>query len=93
MFVSPFSMWEIAIKNQIGKLDLPLPFNKVFDEVEDGFSLINWEKDDLLTYRNLPLHHRDPFDRMIISQAKTRSLCLVSADKQLGDYEIEKIIL
>ncbi len=91
--VSLMSLWEITIKVQIAKLTLPMPLEEFFQIVESGFSVIDFSTVDIEFYSALPLHHRDPFDRMIIAQAQARGLCLVSADQQLARYELKKIIL
>ncbi len=93
VFISPFSLWEIAIKNQIGKLNLPIPFNEFGGQIADCFELLPWQLADIDQYSKLPLVHRDPFDRMIIAQALNNGLRIVSADKIFASYDIDCLTL
>lgn len=89
--VSAASAWEMAIKQSIGKLSLPGPAESwlpgVFDEL--GFDLLPITADDALAVRALPWHHRDPFDRLLVAQARRRGLTLVSHDARLAAYGVE----
>lgn len=92
VFVSIVSIWEIAIKVSIGKLTLLAPFetirsNLVALDVEE----LPISFDDAVIYLSLPLHHRDPFDRMLIAQAVNRSLAIVSQDRQFDAYSIQRV--
>ena len=63
-------MWEISIKNRIGKLPLPNGVSEIFDEVErNGFGFIGVDRQCVEIYNTLPLIHRDPFDGIIIATA------------------------
>jgi PIN domain nuclease of toxin-antitoxin system len=89
---SVVSIWEIAIKLNIGKL-------KIEHSVEDIYQLLAQlkietlpiERLDLDRYLTLPLHHRDPFDRLIISQAIERELILISADGSFEPYPVQRL--
>jgi len=86
--VSAASAWEIAIKVTFGKLRMP-PDIDIEQEIEHGGFLplpIEIAHTDAL--RRLPALHRDPFDRILIAQAATEGLTLVSADRQLDPYDI-----
>lgn len=86
--VSVASAWEIAIKVSIGKLKLP-PDLDLERELEDGGLLpLPIEIAHTEALRRLPVLHRDPFDRMLIAQATTEALTLVTADRQLEPYDI-----
>ncbi len=90
VFVSIASLWEIAIKVNIGKLTLAFPFN----EMQSNLTAVNITQlpihfNDLQTYLSLPLHHRDPFDRIFIAQAINHSLTFVSQDSQMKRYDIQ----
>ena len=88
--VSAASAWEMAIKQSNGKLALPGPAESwlpgVFDEF--GFDLLPITVDDALAVRALPWHHRDPFDRLLVAQAKRRGMTLVTRDPRLAEYGV-----
>ena len=94
VFVSAVSLWEIAIKINIGKLNIVTSF----EEIKENMNALNIQElpiefDDSLAYTGLPIlkEHKDPFDRMIVAQAMRRSLILVSADKKLDAYLISRL--
>jgi PIN domain nuclease of toxin-antitoxin system len=94
VFVSAVSLWEIAIKINIGKLNIVTSF----EEIKENMIALNIQKlpiefDDSLAYISLPIlkEHKDPFDRMIVAQAMRRSLTLVSADKKLDAYPVNRL--
>jgi PIN domain nuclease of toxin-antitoxin system len=84
-FVSSASIWEVAIKARLGKIDADP--HKLFDQIAaNGFQeLPVWSKHALLAAK-LPLHHTDPFDRLLIAQAMSEPLHLLTADAQLRQY-------
>src|SRR5947209_2262693 len=85
---SVVSAWEIAIKSSLGKLALPRGFD-VAEEVErDGFLPLAVEMEHAAGVLRLPSRHRDPFDRMLISQAIAEGLTLVTGDPQLDSYGV-----
>ena len=87
IMVSSASLWECAIKASIGKLDLPEDF---FDSVpEAGYEVMPIRISHLNVYRTLPMHHRDPFDRMLVAQARAEALTLISRDPGIAKYDIE----
>ncbi len=91
IFVSIASLWEISIKANIGKLDLAAPFSTI----EPNLAALDITQlpitfKDLEIYLSLPLHHRDPFDRLLIAQAMNHSLTLVSQDAQMNAYSIQR---
>jgi PIN domain nuclease of toxin-antitoxin system len=87
VFVSAVSAWEAGIKVALGRLEIP-------DTVEAGVLASGFEK-LLITFSHaeraasLPPHHRDPFDRMLISQAQAEGLTFVTHDRVLEDYDVE----
>ncbi len=95
IFVSIVSFWEIAMKSRKQKI----LFSCELDEIEDRFQKTDFELlpisiEDTIRFYNLPLYrqdHKDPFDRILISQALNRSLPLVTSDSKFNDYPIEKI--
>jgi PIN domain nuclease of toxin-antitoxin system len=90
-FLSSASLWEITIKRQIGKLDLNISLEELFEYIDrNQFEIIPITYDHLLTLSNLPFHHRDPFDRLIVSQAIAENLIVISKDKGLKKYKIKQ---
>lgn len=92
VFVSAASVWEMAIKQQIGKLKLPGPVHSwLRAELADrDVQTLPIDFDAAAAVANLPMHHRDPFDRVIIAQAG-RSLTVVTHDKRFGEYAVDVI--
>ena len=88
-FVSISSLWEISIKNRIGKLPLPNDLSGVFTEVEmNGFGIIGINQGCLETYNTLPLLHRDPFDGIIIATALLQEMTIITADENIQKYNV-----
>ncbi len=85
--VSNASLWECAIKASIGKLDLPEDF---FDSIpEAGYEVMPIRISHLNVYRTLPMHHRDPFDRILVAQARAEALTLISRNPEIAKYDVE----
>jgi len=91
LFFSAASSWEIAIKYSLGKLPLPSPPSLyVSTRLRDGgVSPLPIEHAHALRAAELPRHHRDPFDRLLVAQAQLDKLALVTVDEQFAPYEIE----
>jgi PIN domain nuclease of toxin-antitoxin system len=88
--ISIASLWEIAIKLSIGKLSLRSNYESIESSLEPaGIDLIPISFADTVRIINLPLHHRDPFDRILIAQAMNHSLTLVSCDAAFTAYPIQ----
>ena len=92
-WVSIASLWEITIKVSIGKLNVAEPIAPFLSrELQNNkFIALDITFDHLAELSNLPLHHRDPFDRLIVSQAVGSSMSIVSADGALDAYGISRI--
>lgn len=86
--VSMATVWELEIKKGIGKLHDVLNWEKIWGS---GVALLDIEVDDAIIAGSLPLHHRDPFDRMIIAQAKRRGLPIVTRDRAFEHYGVPVI--
>lgn len=86
--LSAASAWEIAIKCAIGKLTLPVDADIATEIAHSGFLSLPVELAHAEDVRRLPLLHRDPFDRLLVSQARVEGLTLVTADAQLAAYGI-----
>ncbi len=87
------SVWEIVIKEQLGKLCLGMPVDEFVHEYIEkrDLNVIDITLPHLITYSALPLAHRDPFDRLLVSQAQTIKIPIVTADKQLSRYSVELV--
>jgi len=90
LFLSAASSWEIAIKYALGKLPLPLPpVEYVPSRMEtSGTSPLPVQHSHALHAGSLPLHHADPFDRLLIAQAQLENLKILTADSQFEAYEV-----
>lgn len=84
--VSAASVWEMSIKQALGKLRLDGDIDMVLAE---DFEPVPITFDDARRAGSLPEHHRDPFDRMLVAQAQARDLVLVSRDPALESYEVD----
>ena len=92
VFISLVSLWEIAIKTNMGKLIFPIPFSQLQPElITQNFTQLPITFSDLEIYHGLPLHHRDPFDRLLISQAINHNLIFISRDTEFGPYPIQQV--
>ena len=92
-FVSVASIWEIAIKKSIGKLDFPFDLNNLVDILENnGFFILDILSKHATAIEILPLVHRDPFDRIIFAQALTEEMQLISVDKIFDDYLVGTMV-
>ena len=90
---SSAGLWEIAIKVSIGKLDLLRPYNKLIPQQleENDINVMPIELSHLAKVIELPFYHRDPFDRLIIAQALTEDLPIVSSDTIFSQYAVRLI--
>jgi PIN domain nuclease of toxin-antitoxin system len=90
LWISAASTWEIAIKVSLGRLRLPLPPAEYIEDRRNRLSalLINVDHRHAGAVANLAWHHRDPFDRLLIAQAKEMELTLATADRGLAAYEV-----
>ena len=82
VFLSVVNGWEIQIKAQLGKLTLPKPLRVLLQEeqVTNGFRVLPVTLEHVYALDSFPLHHRDPFDRLLIAQAHQEGLTLVTHD-------------
>jgi len=94
LYLSVASCWEIAIKYQLGKLSLPEePTTFIAPRlVRDGIRDLPVLLEHAVGVGRLPPIHRDPFDRLLVSQAKAEKMPLVSADAELARYDVEVIM-
>lgn len=93
VWISVASLWEIIAKVQVGRLVLPSPVGEYLrGKLKDnGVLVLALTFDHVRRLENIPLHHRDPFDRILIAQSLEESLPLVTADHQFEKYSVELI--
>ena len=90
VFVSIASVWEIAIKMPLGRLRMPL--DRVRSLItESGFVTLGIHLPHALGVADLPDHHRDPFDRMLVTQARIEDLTLVTRDPAISRYDVKTV--
>jgi PIN domain nuclease of toxin-antitoxin system len=87
--ISAVVVWEMAIKRRLGKLDAPSDLLEQFERA--GVELLPITARHADRVGTLPLHHRDPFDRLLIAQAEIEGLALITADDELSRYGVEII--
>ncbi len=89
LHVSVATLWECAIKSAIGKLDIPAGFHQI---VAGSYHMLGIEVVHLEAHVNLPLHHRDPFDRMLIVQAQSHGLIILTQDSVFTRYDVQVLL-
>lgn len=87
VLVSIASPWEMSIKARIGKLDM-CGSDAVARIADEKMQLIQLSAEHLLTLETLPMHHRDPFDHLIIAQAKVEGVPIITSDAQMTAYGV-----
>ena len=85
LHVSIATLWECATKSSIGKLEVPDDFYRI---VADDYEILEIETSHLEALGHLPLHHRDPFDRMLVVQARLGGLTLLTRDPDIARYDV-----
>ena len=91
VFLSMASVWEMQIKYQLGKLELDLPLRTIIQEQckNNGLQILPIETSHIFALADLPFHHKDPFDRIILIQSKLENLKLASLDTVFHQYAVE----
>jgi PIN domain nuclease of toxin-antitoxin system len=90
VLISIVSLWEIAVKTRVGKLQADI--KEISDAVEHGdFKLLDIEMEHLITLAALPMHHRDPFDHLLIAQAITEDATFISEDRNVARYPVRTL--
>jgi PIN domain nuclease of toxin-antitoxin system len=91
IFLSPVSVWEITIKQTAGKLAGPAD---LVERVSDmGFRELPVTHAHAIVAGRLPMHHRDPFDRMLVAQATVEGLTLVTRDTNIQRYDVDTLVV
>ncbi|NJL28841.1 MAG: type II toxin-antitoxin system VapC family toxin [Thermoanaerobaculia bacterium] len=91
--LSTASLWEMAIKTSLGKLEILLPISRLVDEqvLGNGIDVLAIAPRHLDTLASLPFHHRDPFDRLLIAQSISENLPILGHDDTFDAYPIERV--
>ena len=90
--VSSISLWEIALKRNLGKLDFDYSIDDIAKMcVDSAIALLNIRPDELDDLARLPFIHRDSFDRLLISQARTRNLTIITKDSIIPKYDVQTV--
>ena len=89
LHVSMASLWECAIKTSIGKLAVPDGFYRI---VSNDYEILGIEVAHVEACASLPLHHRDPFDRLLVAQAQLGGLVLISRDRNIARYDVPTVV-
>ena len=91
LFVSIASIWEMTIKSSLGKLNLTIPLSDLIAQklIPSDIQLLPIQLEHLAVLQILPFHHRDPFDRILIAQAISDRLTLLSTDAAFKSYDVD----
>jgi len=91
LYLSSATVWEIAVKASIGKLQFPEPIRTLIprETIRQGLRPLPVTYTHALGVYDLPLHHRDPFDRLLVAQARAEDMVLIAADHDLEKYTVE----
>lgn len=89
LYLSMASIWEMQIKYQLGKLNLKLSIEDMVttQQLDNDLKILDIDVKHIYQLNNLPLHHNDPFDRLILAHALTESILLISADTKFKHYD------
>jgi PIN domain nuclease of toxin-antitoxin system len=93
VFLSAASAWEIAVKNSLGRLPLPAPAAEYIPNLRErhGIAPLPLSEEEAVYLPRLPKLHRDPFDRMLVSQAVVNGLALLTPDPSISQYPIRTL--
>ena len=92
VYICSVSLWEIAIKMNLGKLKLKMTLEELLDNIKNrDFNIIQIEDEYLHILSRLPYIHKDPFDRMIISSAIAEGLTIITIDENIQKYDVPQV--
>lgn len=93
LYLSLVSAWEIQIKTQIKQLSLRVPLEQMIQvqQADNGLQILPITLTHICELSSLPLHHKDPFDRLLIAQARVEGAYLLSADGVFKEYPVNRI--
>ena len=91
VLLSVATLWEIAIKTSLGKLELTIPFEKIIEEQLDmyAFQVLPISFTALVAVSTMPFHHRDPFDRLLVAQAIVEDVPIITRDSVFSSYPVK----
>ncbi|HCT43823.1 MAG: PIN domain nuclease [Phycisphaerae bacterium] len=89
IMLSAASAWEMSIKQRLGRLEFPPNLEEVLGN--DRIEMLPITITHALGVGMLPMHHQDPFDRMLIAQAKHEQLILITRDRQIQQYDVQTL--
>lgn len=90
-FISMASLWEMSIKSSLKKLEIPLPMSLLYQKhiIGNDFEILPTHFKYLQTIHDLPYHHGDPFDRMIIAQSMVENIPIIGCDGIFKEYNVQ----
>jgi PIN domain nuclease of toxin-antitoxin system len=92
LVISAASVWEMAIKSSLGRLRLPYAVDRYLGEkIAEGYQVLPVTWMHAAIVEQLPFHHRDPFDRLLASQARAERFPLVTRDRVFAKYGVETV--
>lgn len=93
LFLSLASVWEMQIKAQLGKLNLRVALPDILrdQQITNDIQLLSITLDHILELKNLPDHHKDPFDRLLVAQSNIEQMPIISRDTQIAKYPVNVI--
>jgi PIN domain nuclease of toxin-antitoxin system len=92
-YISIASLWEMSIKSSLGKLNFQVPFEElILNQLAiNSYEILSLELSHIFQLAKLPLIHKDPFDRIMISQAITENIPIVSIDSHFQNYPVSVV--
>jgi len=92
-YLSIASIWEMSIKSSLGKLKFQYPLKEIIQHSikESGLKILPLQVDHTYAVHDLPFHHKDPFDRIIIAQALLEKIPIISCDQAFDHYKVKRI--
>lgn len=92
LYISAATVWELAIKAARKRIDLRFPVQRYLaDRMDEGFALLPVEGEHAAAVEHLPFHHHDPFDRLLIAQALSERMPVVTRDRAFRKYGVDVI--
>lgn len=93
LLLSVVSIWEMQIKLHLGKLRLALPLKEIVESQRriNGIEILPITLEHVVALENLPAHHKDPFDRLLVAQAIVEEAVLVSSDSNIAKYAVRVV--
>ncbi len=93
LYLSQISPWEIQIKSQLGKLELTAPLRELVElqQSRNNLEILPIRLEHIYSLTDLPPHHQDPFDRLLVAQAQVEDLTFVTVDKQIANYSVSTL--